>query len=193
MRRYRCLAKQEFSVGDYQLVPIRFEDRYDIMKWRNEQIYHLRQNKPLTQADQDKYFDEVVAALFDAEKPEQILFSFLEGEQSIGYGGLVHINWIDWNAELSFIMDTALEEERFDEIWSAYLGLIEQAAFEELHLHKVYTYAFDLRPHLYPLLEKKSFFQDARLNEHVMFDGKYVDIIIHSKLNPNERHCSVST
>ena len=31
----------------FSIVPIRMEDRYDIMKWRNEQIYHLRQNKPL--------------------------------------------------------------------------------------------------------------------------------------------------
>ena len=77
------------------------------MRWRNEQMYHLRQSKPLTEADQDRYFDEVVSQLFDQEQPEQILFSFLEGEKCIGYGGLVHINWGDRNAEVSFIMDTS--------------------------------------------------------------------------------------
>ena len=187
------LQQQCFESDGFKLVPIRLQDRYAIMKWRNEQMYHLRQQQPLTQAMQDKYFQEVIQELFDQDKPDQILFSFLENDQCIGYGGLVHINWVDRNAELSFIMDTALEEKRFDEIWSAYLCLIERAAFEELHLHKVYTYAFDLRPNLYSLLEKNSFFQDARLNEHVMFNGKYVDVIIHSKINPNERHCSVPT
>lgn len=182
MRAYKALKKQVFERGDYKLVPIRHEDRYDIMKWRNEQIYHLRQNKPLTRADQDKYFDEVVAALFDAEKPEQILFSFLEGGQCIGYGGLVHINWVDRNAELSFIMDTALEAERFDEIWRAYLRLIERVAFEEVHLHKVYTYAFDLRPHLYDVLINAGYQKEAQLRDHKLIDGSYTDVLVHAKI-----------
>ena len=143
---YKVLSKQQWSFSNYSIVPIRQQDRYAIMKWRNEQIYHLRQSEPLTPSDQDRYFEEVVAKLFDREQPDQILFSYLEGDKCIGYGGLVHINWTDKNAELSFLMDTALEENRFAELWSAYLPLIEQVAFEELRLHKIYTYAFDLGP-----------------------------------------------
>lgn len=67
MPNYKCLTKQEFSSGEYKLVPIRFEDRYKIMKWRNEQIYHLRQKEPLTIDQQDAYFENVVAKLFDKE------------------------------------------------------------------------------------------------------------------------------
>jgi RimJ/RimL family protein N-acetyltransferase len=152
------------------------------MKWRNEQLYHLRQSQPLTTADQDRYFDEVVSRLFEQEQPAQILFSFLENEACIGYGGLVHINWTDCHAELSFLMDTALEENRFEELWSVYLPLIEQVAFEELRLHKIYTYAFDLRPKLYPILEKAAYGQEARLKEHILFNGSYVDVIIHAKI-----------
>ena len=178
---YKCLNKQLFSNGRYALVPIRLEDRYDIMKWRNEQIYHLRQAKPLTQEDQDAYFENVVAKLFDQEKPSQILFSFLEDGVCIGYGGLVHINWIDRNAEVSFIMDTALEKDRFHEIWVAYLSLLEEVAFYSLSLHKIYTYAFDLRPHLYEVFENSGFILDARLKEHCYFNNKYLDVVIHSK------------
>jgi hypothetical protein len=50
------------------------EDRFDIMKWRNEQIYHLRQDKPLTAEDQEYYFSNVIASLFEQAKPNQILF-----------------------------------------------------------------------------------------------------------------------
>ena len=32
-----------FHFNDFSLVPIRLEDRFEIMKWRNEQIFHLRQ------------------------------------------------------------------------------------------------------------------------------------------------------
>lgn len=182
MRAYKALEKQVFEHGNYKLVPIRHEDRYSIMQWRNEQIYHLRQSHPLTREDQDRYFHEVVSLLFDQEQPEQILFSLLEEEVCIGYGGLVHINWVDLNAELSFIMNTSLENARFEEIWINYLSLIERVAFQELDLHKMYTYAFDLRAHLYDIIEAKGFIQEARLKEHVKFTDQYIDVLIHAKI-----------
>lgn len=183
MNIYKALSKQIFVSGRYSLVPIRFEDRYDIMKWRNEQIYHLRQAKPLTKEDQDAYFENVVAKLFDQEQPNQILFSFLEDDICIGYGGLVHINWIDKNAEISFIMDTSLEKDRFQEIWQSYLKLIDEVAFCDLFLHKIYTYAFDLRPHLYKILENDGFKKESMLKEQCFFNGEYKDVIIHGKFN----------
>ena len=77
MRVYKALKKQEFKSGDYCLTPLRHEDRFNIMKWRNEQIYHLRQSEPLTIDKQDAYFDNTITSLFNQEKPNQILFSFL--------------------------------------------------------------------------------------------------------------------
>ena len=183
MNFYKALNNQIFTSGKYSLIPIRFEDRYAIMQWRNEQIYHLRQNKPLTEADQEQYFKNVVSKLFEQTQPNQILFSFLENEICIGYGGLVHINWIDQNAEISFIMNTVLEKNRFHEIWTAYLNLIEKVAFEELKLHKIYVYAFDLRPHLYKVLVNTKYFKDAVLKQHCFFNNNYIDVVIHSKIN----------
>jgi len=119
---YKCLNNQVFSHVEFKIVPIRMEDRFAIMKWRNEQIYHLRQNKPLTIEDQENYFTKTVDKLFNQVQPNQILFSFLENDICIGYGGLVHINWIDKNAEISFIMDTALEQDNFQFHWKNYLG-----------------------------------------------------------------------
>ena len=167
------------------LVPIRDEDKYLIMRWRNEQIYHLRQAKPLTSEDQETYFDTAIADLFVQEKPAQLLFSLLENEICIGYGGLVHINWVDKHAEVSFIMNTELEATRFAEIWTVYLQLLQKIAFTELQLHKLFTYAFDLRPHLYPVLADSGFEQEARLKDHCFFNGQYKDVLIHSKWNTN--------
>lgn len=182
MKNYSCLTNSIFQQGSFSIVPLRFEDRIDIMKWRNEQIYHLRQNKPLTLEDQENYFNTVVAKLFDEEQPNQILFSYLENGKCIGYGGLVHINWIDKNAEISFIMETSLEKEHFQLHWVTYLGLIEQLAFEQLGLHKIYIYAFDLRPHLYEAAEFAGFERDAVLREHCLFQGEYKDVVIYSKI-----------
>ena len=182
MRVYKALKKQEFKTGDYCLTPLRHEDRFDIMKWRNEQIYHLRQSEPLTIDKQDAYFDNTITSLFNQEKPNQILFSFLEGNECIGYGGLVHINWIDRNAEVSFIMNTRLEEVSFSKNWSMFLNCLERAAFGELGFHKIFIYAFDLRPHLYDVLELNGYFKDARLKDHCFFQGDFKDVLIYSKL-----------
>jgi len=183
MNSYKVLSKQKFCYENYSIVPIRFEDRMDILKWRNEQVYHLRQHILLTETDQDNYFNTVVNKLFDQEQPNQLLFSYLKNEKCIGYGGLVHINWIDKNAEISFVMNTNLEKDHFQSHWKTFLNLIEQVAFRELKFHKIFTYAYDLRPNLYRALEDIDFLKEAILKGHCFFDGEYKDVIIHSKIN----------
>ncbi len=183
--RYICLNKQIFERDKYSIVPIRLEDRFEIMNWRNEQIYHLRQSKPLTIEDQDNYFTNIVSSLFEQKYPNQILFSYLENNKCIGYGGLVHINWIDKNAEISFIINTELEDKYFKSHWQIYLSLIEDVAFKELGLHKLFVYAFDLRPHLYDAIESVGYKKEAILKEHCLFNDKYIDVIIHSKIYNN--------
>ncbi len=110
-KKYPFLKSNKYSYGEYSIIPIRYEDRLSIMKWRNEQMYHLRQKELLTEEQQNNYYKNVVSKLFKQEQPEQILFSYLKNDKCIGYGGLVHINWTDKNAEVSFIMDTSLEEK----------------------------------------------------------------------------------
>jgi len=183
MTSYKVLINQKFSNDRYSIIPIRYEDRMAILKWRNEQIYHLRQHKPLTEKDQEHYFNTIVNKLFDQDRPNQLLFSYLEDNVCIGYGGLVHINWVDKNAEISFIMDTRLEKENFSKHWGNFLGLIEQVAFNELKLYKIFTFAFDLRPHLYAPIEDSGFVKEATLKKHCFFNGAYKDVIIHSKFN----------
>lgn len=180
---YKILNQQVYKENIYSIVPIRYEDRLNIMNWRNEQMYHLRQNKILTIKDQDKYFDKVINELYKQKKPNQILFSFLENKQCIGYGGLVHINWIDLNAEISFVMKTDLEDSSFEFNWKLFLRLLEKVAFNELFLHKIYTYAFDIRPLLYKALEMSGFNKEAVLKDHCKFKGEFLDVVIHSKFN----------
>jgi RimJ/RimL family protein N-acetyltransferase len=183
MKTYKVLKQQIFTNNNFSIVPIRYEDRIDIMHWRNEQIYHLRQLEPLTQESQDIYFNTVVANLFNEEKPKQILFSYLEDEVLIGYGGLVHIDWSNKNAEISFVMNTSLEKDFFIFHWSNYLQLIEQVAFNDLQLHKIFTYAFNLRPKIYEAAEQQGFNKEAVLKEQILFGDEFIDVVIHSKIN----------
>lgn len=183
MKTYKILKNQKFSFGQYSIIPLRYQDRMKILKWRNEQQYHLRQNKPLTKKDQNQYFNTVVNKLYEDERPNQLLFSFMKNEICIGYGGLVHINWNDKNAEISFIMKTELEKDYFSSNWTLFLKLIEKVAFEELRFHKVFTFAFDLRPHLYQTLENAGYVREASLKSHYFNGGKFFNVVIHSKFN----------
>jgi len=170
---------------DFELIPIRYDDRYDIMNWRNDQIFHLRQKFELKKIDQDNYFENIIRPSFNEKLPKQILFSFLKENLLIGYGGLVHINWENKNSEISFIINTILEEKNFEMLWDNFLTLLENVAFSKLGLHKIYTYAFDLRPRLYVVLEKRDYKLEARLKMHEQFKNKFIDVLIHSKFNVN--------
>ena len=44
----------------------------------------------------------MVKKQFKEKQPNQLLFSFIENNLLIGYGGLVHIDWTNKNAEISF-------------------------------------------------------------------------------------------
>jgi len=184
MASYNCLHKQEITKGEFTIVPIRYEDRLAIMKWRNEQMYHLRQEKILTENDQEAYFQNIILPSYNEKTPAQILFSFLKNEKCIGYGGLVHINWQSNQAEVSFIMATELEVDNFETNWVTFLHLLEKVAFNDLYLTSLFTYAYDLRPHLYKAIENAGFQQIKRLEKEQLVDDKLVDVVIHTKKNP---------
>lgn len=179
MREYKALTQQIYEHGEYRIIPIRHEDRYEIMKWRNEQIYHLRQTDPLTEASQDKYFNDIIAPLFEEKHPEQLLFSLIKGTKLIGYGGLVHIDWVKSTAEISMIMETRLEQKYFIEIWIVFLCLIKDVALNT-GLKEVYTHAFDIRPKLYVALDKAGFKMFDRMKRAGRIGSELVDVVKHN-------------
>ena len=80
------------------------------------------------------------------------------------------------------LMKTELEKNNFNIFWSSFLNLIEKVAFNEMGIHKIYVYAFDLRPHLYKILQANKYFKDAILKDHCYFNTKFLDVVIHSKI-----------
>ncbi len=147
----------ELDNGEFKITPIRYSHREKIMKWRNEQIYHLRQEKKLTLQEQDKYFERIILKQFYEKNPDQLLFSFYRNEEFIAYGGFVHINWSAKSAELSFVMDTNLEKEKFIFIWNSFIKTLEKFIFIFPIINKIFTYSFNLRPKLYEVLKNNNF------------------------------------
>jgi RimJ/RimL family protein N-acetyltransferase len=181
-RKYKCIRQIEFVNGVYKLIPIRDKDKYSIMEWRNEQIDVLRQKELLSKLDQEKYFASVVDGLFEQNNPRQLLFSFLENDQLIGYGGLVHIDWESQVAEVSFLTktDRIKIRETFINDWVNYLFILKYLAKNELHFRKIYTYAYDIRPALYSALSSSGFIEEALLKDHIKIKEKLYDVLIHS-------------
>jgi len=181
-RSYKKIHKSEFTKDNFSLVVIRDADKESIRQWRNEQIEILRQKDFLTAGQQETYFKNVIDHLFEHEEPSQLIFSFLENGILIGYGGLVHIDWKNKTAEVSFLTETSRNKstEIFINDWINYLALIKKVANTFLNFNSIFTYAYDLRPNLYRALEKSGFKETSRLKDHVEINGEKKDVVIHT-------------
>ncbi len=179
--RYACLDVDAVVQGECRLVPLRQEDLLSIMHWRNAQLKVLRQREPLTAEQQERYFQTVIAPSYAEKQPRQILFTYLHGQELIGYGGLVHIAWEDRRAEVSFLVDPerAADPSVYAQDFSLYLSLIQKTAFQHLGFTRLFTETYDIRSHHISILESSGFQLEGRLKAHVWIDGQPVDSLMH--------------
>lgn len=183
---YRCLKRQSVQEGPYTLLPIRKQDMGPIKEWRNDQIAILRQPHPLSDEDQERYWQQVIVPGFEADQPRQVLLSFLKADILIGYGGLTYIDWNAGRAEVSFLLETsrAHDSALYREEHASFLRLLQQIAFQDLHFHRLFTETFDLRPDHIAVLEASGFLLEGRMKEHVKIGDQYHDSLIHGLVKP---------
>lgn len=178
----KILSENVFSIGEFSIEPLRYQDIFLIMKWRNEQMYHLRQDKLLTEQDQEIYYEKTVKNSFYSSEPKQILFSFLKNGQLVGYGGLVHINWKKKEGEISFLINTEIESDYFNLFWSRFLKIIEEVSFTYLNFTRIFTYSYSIRKNLYDILNRENYILEKVIPNAKIINKKTFDIRIHSKL-----------
>lgn len=181
---YKTLKKNIFQAGDYALVPLRHEDIFKIVDWRNDQIDILRQKKPLTKSDQESYFNNTVKPTFAENEPRIMLFSLLLEGECIAYGGLVYIDWEAKRAEVSFLADTkrANDQASYREDFLNFIKLLGDCAFSDLGFNRLFFETYDVRPRHISIIEEAGYKLEGRMREHVKIRGKFVDSLIHSKL-----------
>lgn len=172
------------SFRGYELTSIRMEDAETIMKWRNEQMSALRQSAPLTPSEQKNYFNNVVKPSLSQKQPDLILLRFTFENSLIGYGGLVHIDWGNQRAEVSFLLETERGKDTFQygRDCSVFLNLLMRCAFDTLDLNKIYTYSYSHRSFHVNAVEASGFRRDGVLREDTKVDGEWVDAVIASCL-----------
>lgn len=181
---YKVLKRQRFEFGDYAVVPVASEHMTFIKNWRNAQLDVLRQSALLTDEQQRLYFENVISKLYNQDTPSQLIISFLHKERLIGYGGLVHINWLDRRGEVSFLLDNerVSDLELYEKEFSIFLSLIKEVAFAELRFNRIYTETFDIRSFHIGVLEANGFLLEGIMREHISINGVYHDSLIHGYL-----------
>ena len=183
MSRIKILKKNHYSTNEISVCCLRYEDIMPIRDWRNSQIKFLRQTKNITKIEQENYYKNVVTKEHSKVNPDQILFSILNKNVCIGYGGLVHIDWNNKNSEISFLLKPELygNKDSYSKYFYDFLNLIEKIS-KEIGLHKIYTFGFDIGEFRFSPLKKKNFLLEVKLKKHVLIEKKLKDILVYSKI-----------
>lgn len=182
--RYLVMSTPCLSDGVLDLRAVQPADIEAIRQWRNAQMDVLRQTAPISPEEQERYFAEHVWSQTESPEPSQILLALESAGVLIGYGGLVHISWPNRRAEVSFLL-TPDREKKADELialFSRFLDLMKQLAFEDLGLRRLCTETFSHRTRHIAALEASGFRCEGRLREHVLIDGKPTDSFAHGLL-----------
>lgn len=181
---YTCLHKQKYGMDGYELWPLREEDIFLIMEWRNQQIDVLRQTEPLTRDMQQLYYDKTICPTFQMAQPPQIVFSFLLDGRCVGYGGLVHIDWESRRGEMSFLADTerVAQLEVYERDFTHYIRLLKEVVFQDLTFHRISGETYNIRSYHVDIMQKNGFMLEGILREHVKIGGNYVDSLMHGCL-----------
>lgn len=179
--KYKVLPENFFALEDYSILPYREEDIFKVKNWRNDQMKILRQDKILSDDDQEKYYNLVVKNSFSQDAPKIILFTFLQLGKCIGYGGLTNIDWAAKRAELSFLVDTerTLILDQYEKDFTIFITLMKMVLFDALNFNRLFAETFDIRDFHISILEKNGFVLEGRMKEHVVINNKFVDSLIH--------------
>ncbi len=184
MKKYRCLAQNEWAIDSYSVTCIQPEHIQTIRVWRNEQIDVLRQAAPLSPDQQERYYAAKIWPTMEDSQPDNILLSYFLNGTHIGYGGLVHVSWENRRAEVSFLVapPRAMVEETYEADFSSFLKLMKILAFDDLGLNRLCTETYSFRFQTISILEGAGFRHEGTLRQHVIKHGTAVDSVMHGCL-----------
>jgi hypothetical protein len=178
-KQYLAVSKEIFQFENFKIASIEYDQKDAIMEWRNAQIDILRQSELLTLQKQISYFEEVLRPLFEQKEPQQLIFSFYLKDLFIGYGGLVHIDWKNKHAEISFLLDPS-EMSKYYAYFKAFLVLIENVA-KDIKLKKIFTFGYNLDLSRFRPLIDSDYNLEARLKDHVKIKSDFYEVLIYAK------------
>lgn len=161
------------------LRPITLEDGSNIVKWRNTESVrdHCLNQKPITVESNEEFFHRFVeSGLYQQFIVERIDEDFGVSSYPIATVYLKDIDRTNKRCELCIF--TSDDQEWNTESQAIAVKLLLEKAFDELNMHKVYSYAFYKFMNEASLLKRAGFSTEAILKEEaVNADGEYEDIV----------------
>ena len=163
---YLVMPRASLQDGLIYLRAVNYSDIESIRHWRNSQIDVLRQASLITCEEQERYFSEQIWPDKLSPYPKQVLLAIEKNYELIGYGGLVNLNWQDQRAEVSFLLSPKIENSSNERarIFLSFLGLIQELAFEDLGLSRLWTKPLNLELHIFLYLKKLVFYLKVALD-----------------------------
>lgn len=161
------------------LRPVTIEDGSNIVKWRNTPSVrdHCLNQKLITIESNEQFFNNFVkTGLYQQFIVERIDEDFGVSSYPIATCYLKDIDRTNRRCELCIF--TSDDQEWNTESQSIAVKMLLQKAFDELNMHKVYSYVFYKFMNEMNLLKRAGFSTEAILKEEaVNSDGEYEDII----------------
>lgn len=180
-KKYKVLKNKKYIHNKVFIQAVELHHLEKIRKWRNNQINILRQSKKITKTEQFKYYNKNIIKNKKSINPDNIIFTIYYDNKFIGYGGLVHISWMNKRAELSFLLNEKIKvhSKNFKIIFSDFFTLVKTISTLELNLTKITTETFSHRKKMLNYLEQNGFIKEGLLKKHYK-KLNYVDSILHS-------------
>jgi RimJ/RimL family protein N-acetyltransferase len=181
---YKILPSHPIVSGEIELAAVQLGEIEKIRQWRNQQMNVLRQSKEISREDQVRYFENKVWQDLESSTPNQILLSIYKNEVHIGYGGLVHISWENFRAEISFLLDTSLgeESETYTKVFDNFLEAIEKISRDALKIHRLHLETYSFRDKHLNVIEARGFSHEGTLIDHNFIDDRWFNSILHGKI-----------
>jgi len=167
----------------FEIKKITLKDAEKIRIWRNDQINVLRQDKIINKTEQREYYQQNVFPQYINKKPNLHLLGIHKHNKLIAYGGLVYINFLKSEAEVSFLVDSNIsnDSDDYEEIFSFFLNIISKIAFEKFQLKLIYTETNDFRIKHITILENNSFIKKGIVKKGVVENGITFNTILHTR------------
>jgi len=167
-------------------IRLRAAERYDLprfVEWLNdpEVTAGLSMYLPLSQADEDAWFDQMLVKPAD-EHPMVIEVHLEDNWLPVGNCGFGSIDHRNRNAEIGIFIGRK-------DLWNLGYGtetmrLMLQHGFNTLNLHRIFLRVYDSNKRAIRSYEKAGFVHEGRLREAEYRKGKYVDVLLMSVLRP---------
>ena len=182
--QYNVFGSKPLTQGLYSISSIQLEDAEEIRCWRNEQMSALRQSRLLSKEEQLAYFENVLKPELNQTQPKQVLVRFCLSGKLIGYGGIVHLDWVNLRGEVSFLLATerTSNPKSYCKELHLFFTLIKRLGFCVLGLNKLTTEAYAHRAFHVQAIEDAGFCREGVLRQHVKIEGHWVDAVVSSCL-----------